>query len=46
MCEILIKVKTYTHADPVKDRAGVHKKGDIIAIKPDGWSDHPIMSPI
>ena len=41
MCEILIKVRDYVNADPVKDRRGVHKKGDIINLKPDGWSDHP-----
>lgn len=41
MCEILIKVRDYVNADAVKDRRGVHKKGDIINIKPDGWSDHP-----
>jgi hypothetical protein len=44
MCEILIKVRDYVNADPVKDRRGVHKKGDIINIKPDGWSDHPNWS--
>ena len=27
------------HPDPETDRAGVHKKGDIINIYPDGWSD-------
>jgi len=41
MAEILIKVETYTHSDPVKDRQGVYKRGDIINIKPDGWSDGP-----
>ncbi len=41
MAEILIKVADYIHADPEKDRRGVHKRGDVINIKPDGWSDHP-----
>ena len=39
MAELLFKVREYTHADPVKDRQGVHKKGDFINVKPDGWSD-------
>ena len=39
MAEILIKLADYVHPDPVKDRRGVHKRGDIINIKPDGWSD-------
>ena len=39
MAEILIKLADYTHPDPEKDRRGVHKRGDIINIKPDGWSD-------
>jgi hypothetical protein len=41
MAEILIKVADYVNADPVKDRRGVHKRGDIINIKPDGWSNSP-----
>jgi hypothetical protein len=39
MAEILIKVRDYVNMDPEKDRRGVHKRGDIINIKPDGWSD-------
>jgi len=39
MAEILIKVRDYINDDPDKDRRGVHKKGDIINIKPAGWSD-------
>ena len=38
MAEILIKAVSAVHADPVKDRAGCHKKGDPIIIRPDGWS--------
>jgi hypothetical protein len=38
MAEILIKVRDYINVDPEKDRRGVHKRGDIINIKPDGWS--------
>ena len=41
MCEILIKAESYIHPDPVIDRSGVHKKGDIISIYPDGWSSNP-----
>ena len=39
MAEILIKLADYVNPDPVKDRRGVHKRGDVINIKPDGWSD-------
>ena len=41
MAEILVKASDYTHPDPDKDRRGVHKQGDIINIKPNGWSDNP-----
>lgn len=41
MAEMLIKASDYIHPDPEKDRRGVHKRGDIINSKPDGWSDHP-----
>lgn len=36
MAEFLVKAQEYTHPDPEKDRRGVHKKGDIIVVKPDG----------
>ena len=39
MAEILIKLSDYVNPDPVKDRRGVHKRGDIVNLKPDGWSD-------
>jgi hypothetical protein len=41
MAEILIKLADYTHPDTDKDRRGVHKRGDIVAIRPDGWSAGP-----
>jgi hypothetical protein len=39
MAEFLFKRNDYTHADPDKDRRGVHKKTDFINWKPDGFSD-------
>jgi hypothetical protein len=39
MAEFLFKRNDYTHADPEKDRRGVHKKTDFINWKPDGFSD-------
>jgi len=39
MAEFLLKRNDYTHADPEKDRRGVHKKTDFINWKPDGFSD-------
>jgi len=39
MAEFLFKRTDYTHADPEKDRRGVHKKTDFINWKPDGFSD-------
>lgn len=41
MAEFIFKRTDYTHADPEKDRRGVHKKTDVINYKPDGWSAHP-----
>lgn len=39
MAEALVMANSdYTHPDPDIDRRGVHKRGDIIIIKPDG---HP-----
>ncbi len=45
--ELLVKRQAnYTHADPVKNEAGVAQRGDITAIKPDGWpwgkQEHPM----
>jgi hypothetical protein len=39
MAEFIFKVRDYVTSDPDKDRRGVHKKGDFINFKPDGWSD-------
>lgn len=36
--EILVKAEDHTHPDPVKDRRGAYKKGDVVVVKPDG---HP-----
>jgi hypothetical protein len=41
MAEFIFKRLDYTHADPEKDRRGVHKKTDFINYKPDGWSAQP-----
>lgn len=39
MAEFIFKRADYTHADPEKDRRGVHKRTDFINWKPDGFSD-------
>lgn len=39
MAEFIFKRSDYTHADPEKDRRGVHKRTDFINYKPDGFSD-------
>jgi len=36
MAEFLIKATNATHADPVKDRRGCYKRGDIVQVFPDG----------
>lgn len=36
MAELLVLAVNRTHPDPEKDRRGIHKKGDIIVVKPDG----------
>jgi len=41
MAEFLFKRTDYTHADPEKDRRGVHKPGDCVGYRPDGWSAGP-----
>jgi hypothetical protein len=41
MAEFLLKRNDYIHADPEKDRRGVHKKYDICNFKPDGFSLFP-----
>jgi len=38
MAEALIKASDAVHPDPVKDRRGSHKRGDIILVRPDGWA--------
>lgn len=38
MTEFIFKKSDYTNADPEKDRRGVHKKGDFVNWKPDGWA--------
>jgi hypothetical protein len=41
MAEFLFKRNDYTHPDPEKDRRGVHKPGDCVGYRPDGWSAGP-----
>ena len=41
MAEFIFKRNDYTHADPEKDRRGVHKSGDCVGFRPDGWSAGP-----
>lgn len=36
MAELLIKAQDATHADPDADRAGCYKRGDVVAVMPDG----------
>lgn len=38
MAEFIFKKSHYINADEDKDRRGVHKKGDLINWKPDGWA--------
>lgn len=38
MAELLIKSSDTTNPDPVKDLRGCYKKGDVVVVKPDGWS--------
>ena len=38
MAELLMKYVTYVHPDPVLDRRGAYKRGDIVVVRPDGWS--------
>jgi hypothetical protein len=41
MTEFIYKKSDYVNSDLEKDRRGVHKKGDCINYKPDGWSSKP-----
>ena len=36
MAELLIKAINASHPDPVKDRRGCYKRGDIVVVMPDG----------
>lgn len=36
MAELLIKAIDATHKDPVKDKAGSYKRGDVVVVMPDG----------
>jgi hypothetical protein len=38
MAELLVRAVNRTHPDPERDRRGVPKKGDIVAVKPDGYA--------
>lgn len=37
MCEILIKAIDTSHVDPLKDRIGCYKRGDIVGVEEDGY---------
>jgi hypothetical protein len=37
MAEFLIKAINAVHIDPVKDKQGCYKRGDIVDVRPDGW---------
>ena len=36
MAELLIKLIDHIHSDPVKDRSGAYKRGDVVVVMPDG----------
>ncbi|HHL39622.1 MAG TPA: hypothetical protein ENJ37_03880 [Deltaproteobacteria bacterium] len=36
MAEFLIKAVDASHPDPAKDRTGCYKRGDVVAVAPDG----------
>lgn len=38
MAELLIKAENAMHSDPQKDAVGCYKRGDIVAVRPDGFS--------
>lgn len=38
MAELLIKAVNATHSDPAKDARGCYKRGDIVDVRPDGFS--------
>jgi hypothetical protein len=37
MAEFLIKAIDATHSDPIKDKSGSYKRGDVVVVMPDGW---------
>lgn len=37
MAEFLIKTIDANHSNPVKDKAGCYKRGDVVVVMPDGW---------
>lgn len=37
MAEMLVFAVNRTHPNPVKDRRGCYKRGDIVVVKPNGW---------
>lgn len=41
MAELLVRAVNRIHQDPERDRRGVPKKGDIVAVKPDGYAWEP-----
>lgn len=37
MAELLIKATDAFNADPIKDKAGCYKRGDVVVVMNDGW---------
>lgn len=38
MAELLIKAVDATHTDPTKDVLGCYKRGDVVLVRPNGWT--------
>lgn len=38
MCEWLVKLTDNIHPDPIKDKSGSYKRGDVVVVKDDGWN--------
>lgn len=37
MAEFLINAIDVFNEDPVKDKTGCYKRGDVVVVMPDGW---------
>jgi hypothetical protein len=44
MARLLVKAVDYTHPDPDEDRRGSFKRGDVVAVMPDGhvWGEKEV----